>query len=488
MEAFALEKLECYVCDSTFKCKSVMLNHCKTIRHIKKVDNFNLVIENKKLNNKICSIPLKNKSGKIIAFTDVDSDIVDKIIQYPIFLGTDLYAYISINGIGEHLHSYIYYTIYGNEKTKGMMLDHNDRVKLNNCISNLEKVTAIINARNRNKLATASSKYWGVSWDKDENKWTVLIADDNKVKHKFRYNDELHAAWHYNLLIKELNLKGYNLNDIKEPLDFIRKMRQPPHTKKLPVAVERQSKSKYRYTIGEKHFGGFLTPEAASAAREKKLLKKSQEKSLELKKLLESDIKRNKKGQAIIDIFNKNKIKTAEIFVEDSVYYKLLTSTLFKSDEGYVDIIIDGKRTRLSRYLKNCIDINLKVDHRDGNVYNHMEKNLKVTDALGIAQNKSSRKNSTSKYVGVSLIDRKREIWRATISYNKICANLGLFKNEQEACIVRDLRAFELNMLGNNYKINLPEEELQYHLLIKSLTQENFDFNYLFFTIPELLY
>ncbi len=36
-----------------------MTNHCKTIKHIKKVENFNLAIENKKIRKKICSIPFK---------------------------------------------------------------------------------------------------------------------------------------------------------------------------------------------------------------------------------------------------------------------------------------------------------------------------------------------------------------------------------------------------------------------------------------------
>ncbi len=440
----------------------------------------------KKSEKKYVVYPLKNKEGKIIAFTSVDSDIVDKIIQYPIFLGTDMYASIGVNGGSEHLHSYIYYTVYGNTKTKGMMLDHNDRVKLNNCIANLEKVTATINARNRNKLPTASSKYWDVNWDKEENKWRLQITDDNKVKYKFRYNDELHAAWHYNLLIKELNLKGYNLNDIEEPSGFIRKVRQPLHIKELPIAVERQGKSKYRYTIGEKHFGGFSTPEAATVARNEKLLKKSQDEALKLKQLLESDIKRNKKGQAVIDILNKNNIKVCEISVEDSVYYKLLTSSISQGKEQYINIYIDGSPMPLSRYLKTCTDVDLKVTHRDGNIFNFMEKNLKITDGLGNAQNKASTKNSSSKYIGVSLADKKLNKWSACINFNKIQEKLGKYDTEKEACIVRDLRAFELNMLSNNYRINLPEEELQYYLLIKSLTLEHFDFNYLFFTIPDL--
>ena len=483
--------LECKICDVIFNNKYSMVYHCRGIRHIHKVEKLKYISENEKEidGHAICSIersafgsiPMQNRKGKIVGFTDVDKSIVDKLVIHSIILDGDGYATISVNGNNEHLHTYIYYTIYGHEKTKGMMVDHNDRVKLNNCISNLDKVTASVNSRNRTKLENATSKYWGVC--KDENLWRMSVKDEDKIVHKFRYTNELHAAWHYNLLIKELNIKGANPNDIKEPSDFVRKVRQIKQIRDLPVGVERQSKFKYRYSIGDKHFGGFSTPESASAAKQSHMLKLSQAKQLEQENLLKREIKRNNKGQAIIEIFNKKKVKVAEISVEDSVYPKLLQASLCRSKDGYINISIDGNPYPLGRYLKNCTDPDLKVDHRDGNIYNYLEKNLKITTALGNAQNKASLKNSSSIYVGVNFHEKSNK-WRSQINIDKKSERLGLFSSEKEACIVRDLRAFEVNMLGNNFRINLSEEELQYHLFVKALSQEFFDFNYLFFSLP----
>lgn len=54
------------------------------------------------------------------------------------------------------------------------------------------------------------------------------------------------------------------------------------------------------------------------------------------------------------------------------------------------------------------------------------------------------------------------------------------FDLEYDAAIDRDMKAYEINLLGNYYKINLLED-LQVNLFIKSLSEEYF--NSLYYTI-----
>ena len=89
-----------------------------------------------------------------------------------------------------------------------------------------------------------------------------------------------------------------------------------------------------------------------------------------------------------------------------------------------------------------------------------------------------SSKKSSSKYVGV-WYDNTRNKWSASITLNNR-KHLGYFTKEIDACYVRDLTAYELNLQGNLFRIHLPED-LQCNLFIKSLSEEYFNFNYLFY-------
>ena len=491
-----LNKSWCDICETMLCNPHRLKEHLKTQKHIKNALKLNIKvelfpiresIENRrrrelKMNKNVCSIPMRNRTGKVVGFTDVDTAIVEKLITYSICLDSiHGYAIISKNGEIQPLHQYIYYTIYGNKKIKDMKVDHFNRKKLDNRIDNLDLVNATVNARNRDKLPNVTSKYWGVCKNNSKNMWVCTVVDDNRIKHEYGYKNELHAAWHYNLLIKELKLKGYNSNDIDEPKDFIKKVKTIIIKKDndLPIGIFRCGNT-FRYEYKRKKFGGFKTPELALADKNKKLLIDQNLKLLKQKEILNTKIKRNKDGIATIDIFNKNKVKVAEILVEDSVYYGLIQSSLSIADTIYVNICINCVSTALGRYLKNCTDPDLRVDHRNGNTFDYTDKNLNVTTVLGNSQNKGSGKNSTSQYVGVNY-DKASLKWIAGITYNGKRKVLGAFKTEKEACIARDLRAFDINIDNNNYRINLPREELQPLLFFKALSQENFVMNYLFF-------
>ena len=92
-------------------------------------------------------------------------------------------------------------------------IDHIDRNKANNSISNLRWISPSNNLRNRPKFKNSSSKYIGVSFHKGAGKYRAEIRINNKVKHIGYYEKEEDAAKAWDDYIKKHNLTEFcNLN------------------------------------------------------------------------------------------------------------------------------------------------------------------------------------------------------------------------------------------------------------------------------------
>ena len=76
-------------------------------------------------------------------------------------------------------------------------IDHININSLDNRIENLRLATCSQNTRNQNKRKNCSSKYKGVSWDKQNNKWGAQIRINGKTKHlgSFTNEDEAYLAY-----------------------------------------------------------------------------------------------------------------------------------------------------------------------------------------------------------------------------------------------------------------------------------------------------
>lgn len=85
----------------------------------------------------------------------------------------------------------------------GLIVDHQDNNKLNNNLSNLQLVTNRYNASKDKKGGT--SKYTGVSWNKERNKWISEIKINGKRKYLGRFKCELAAAVAYQKELIKLN-------------------------------------------------------------------------------------------------------------------------------------------------------------------------------------------------------------------------------------------------------------------------------------------
>lgn len=73
------------------------------------------------------------------------------------------------------------------------------------------------------------------------------------------------------------------------------------------------------------------------------------------------------------------------------------------------------------------------VDHKDRNCENNRIENLREATRMQNSQNRTSAKNSSSKYLGVHHYLKRK--WHAAIRVNKILKSIGYFKTEEEAAL-----------------------------------------------------
>jgi len=129
----------------------------------------------------------------------------EKILKYSTdsngYLKVDLY----INGIGKTKKVHKLAAIaFLNHIPCGMKLvvNHKDFNKQNNYVENLEIVTQRENANKKHIEST--SKYIGVTWNKDRNKWHSRIIISGKLTHLGLFNNEIDANNAYQNKLKSL--------------------------------------------------------------------------------------------------------------------------------------------------------------------------------------------------------------------------------------------------------------------------------------------
>lgn len=147
---------------------------------------------------------LKNKSRKIC------STLIDKKNAYIVYNHSwSLQQGYLVNNKGEKLHNLIL-NITPNRKAHG---DHKDRNKLNNLESNLRFTSCSQNNMNRNTFKNNTSKYKGVSLDKNSGKWKVHITVRKVTIYLGYYKNKELAAKVYNIASKFLH-KEYGVKNI----------------------------------------------------------------------------------------------------------------------------------------------------------------------------------------------------------------------------------------------------------------------------------
>lgn len=98
---------------------------------------------------------------------------------------------------------------------KGMQTDHINGDGLDNRQSNLRICTNQQNSMgHKKKIKNKTSKFRGVSWLKDRQKWRSVIMFNQKQTHLGHFHSEGDAAFAYNKKAKELFGKWAQLNTV----------------------------------------------------------------------------------------------------------------------------------------------------------------------------------------------------------------------------------------------------------------------------------
>ena len=455
------EYYKCHFCNKTYDDLEDITKHYKSENHITRITNLAKLSEINNLHQ--FYLDLKNKNGQIVAKTQVNKMVYIHVLENDLCLclGADHVLIhlpntllIQYNSEMAHIgsmpfHRYIYYNLYNKPFNKNMKIDHDDRDPLNNCIDNLFESDDLYNANNKSKKPDSSSHFYGVR--KDEYGWACSFTYDYK-NYYFSYRDELWAAYHYDLLVNELNMKGKPCNNIKEPEGFKRKGQ---YIKKsgLPEGINAQKGKYFYYNWKHKAYHGFNSVKDAVKARNQHIYN---DKIKTEREYYNTPIKRNFKGIAIIELYNQFREKVAEALIDDDWYYFLNRYSWWLDISGYVLGRINGKTVRLGRIIMNCTDRTLRVDHMKGNTLDHRCKRLEIVDDEQNAQNKSKSKNiTTSKYMGV-FFNKDNQKWRSYITYKRKAKHLGYFLTEVEAATARDNYLKELRVIDPKirYKLN----------------------------------
>lgn len=387
---------------------------------------------------------LTNKGEKILV-SECDYEHLNK---FKWFITADKYIASSINKKVFKIHRYIFIELLEHkELTRHNFIDHINGNRLDNRRDNLRIVTPKENAQNRLKATNTSSKYFGVSKLREYFMVRLKINIDNINTLHAYYEDEIHAAYQYDLWVKDYNT-NHKINNIEKPKNFI-KYELKKNGEDLPKGIY-IGKNKYIVNVNRKYYGAYKNIEDA-----KKILNKIKQ-EIELKHIDDINNKpiiKNIKGECIIELFNKKREKVAETIVDEENYYDLMRYTWCLNYGKYVSGTINKTSIRLHRYIMNYEGKDL-IDHINNNPLDNRKSNLRVVTPLQNMMNKTPKKNSTSKYIGVSW-DKQTNSWVVNISIEGNRTHLGRFKNEVEAAKVRDIATKKY--FGEYGKLNFEE-------------------------------
>jgi deoxycytidylate deaminase/frataxin-like iron-binding protein CyaY len=325
------------------------------------------------------------------------------------------------------LHRYIYIEILKIHIPDGNVIDHINNNKLDNRRENLRIVSLLENSRNKLKLINKSSKYYGVSFHKNTNKWVSSISYNNKTI-RVLYDNEIDAGYQYNLFVDRYNLNTSKKNNIERPENFKEILKK---NMELESGIVKY-KDKFRiYTnINKKQY--FITSVDSLESAIK--IKNTVENVKKTYFLVLCEIKcrfnksKNEDGNYIFIISNK------EVIIDKNLYFDMYKYNWYINKQGYVRC----KEFLLSRFIINCTDKKLIVDHINGNLLDNRKCNLRCITESQNTMNKTYLVNSSSKYIGVHY-DKSKHKWISQIQVDGIKKYLGSFDNEIDAALIRDI-------------------------------------------------
>lgn len=186
----------------------------KTLEEAQNARNNAIKELEEKKNNKLLSVEiLRNVDGIAVIKTNKGNEILvddDKYYELMKYKWTFLrgYAVSCINKKMILMHRFLL-----NAKD-GEIIDHVNKNRSDNRMSNLRICDDKLNAHNKTKLKGTSSKYIGVCFSKNANKYEAYINFNKKKYHLGLFGNEIEAAKAYNKKATEFYGQNANLNTI----------------------------------------------------------------------------------------------------------------------------------------------------------------------------------------------------------------------------------------------------------------------------------
>ena len=130
-------------------------------------------------------------------FTIVDDEDFDRVSQYKWYANKNGYFYYAIRTVIDQDRQYnLYMHRFILDAKRGDIIDHINGNGLDNRRLNLRFCNKMQNGQNRFNTY-GFSKFRGVSWRKDRNRWRSYIVVNGKQKSLGHYVDEIDAAKEY---------------------------------------------------------------------------------------------------------------------------------------------------------------------------------------------------------------------------------------------------------------------------------------------------
>lgn len=123
-----------------------------------------------------------------------------------------------------------------------------------------------------------------------------------------------------------------------------------------------------------------------------------------------------------------------------------------KSKNTYYAVCSVDKYLKMHRLILGLSDTSVFADHINGNGIDNRRSNLRSATPTQNSMNRSSAKNSSSKYKGVYW-DEDRRKWASCMKSNGKTIYIGRFDNESEAALAYNKKATEVQ--GEFARLNI---------------------------------
>lgn len=143
-----------------------------------------------------------------------------------------------------------------------------------------------------------------------------------------------------------------------------------------------------------------------------------------------------------IPVFNKILDKWQSILVDDEDFSRVDKYYWYLDDNGYVRTHTANNlpSVYLNRFIKNCTNPAIHVDHRDRDKLNNQKDNLRLANYSSNNRNKETSSRNTSGYKGVHYCKREKK-YQARIYLGNKRKSLGYYHTAEEAAMVYDKAA-----------------------------------------------